>query len=572
MSPGCLPSALQALSNDPLLLGRILWPQVSFFDRQRDVIKSVYENDQTFVIAANKVGKDFIAGFIIVTAFLTRYPCRIVTTSAKEDHLRVLWGEIGWFIQNCRFALDIKSGGPLIINSQEIKRIYQGKLCQISYIKGMVASEQTIAAMGGHHADPKVPDNKWHTLFVADEASSVPTSYYDKATPWAQRVLAFGNSWPCDNFFKWAVEGNPSTNDGGGNVPRQAPQTGYYRKVEHIEVTDSPNVRLGIAERAMGIAPTYRTVIPGCKPYNEYERDQVTRDEEWLCVAHHARFWKGASLLLFPPEWLNRAGRLALLLQELTGTGRLKRIAKSIGIDPAEGGDKTSMCAVDEYGIIELVSRKTPNTMDVVREAIAFMRKHNVKAESTAFDRGGGGYQHANYLREQGYNVRTVAFGESLILAPQRAKRLFKQRQQVYEGKYVYVNRRAEMYWELSQHVDPIHLQQIPFFARSTSAKHTDGVALGGWSIPTFFSGVECHKHGGNCLRMQLSAMTKLYDKEGRCRMLPKNRVGKKETASEKSEKTLVELIGHSPDEADAIALALHVMLHKSIRTTAGVA
>jgi len=64
--------------------------------------------------------------------------------------------------------------------------------------------------------------------------------------------------------------------------------------------------------------------------------------------------------------------------------------------------------------------------------------------------------------------------------------------------------------------------------------------------------------------------MDKLWDKEGRRRMRAKNRVGKE--GEERGEKTLVELIGHSPDEADAVVLACHAMLHRAPVSRAGVA
>jgi hypothetical protein len=41
------------------------------------------------------------------------------------------------------------------------------------------------------------------------------------------------------------------------------------------------------------------------------------------------------------------------------------------------------MCAGDELGIIELVSKKTPDTSVIVGEALAFMRKHNISTRGT---------------------------------------------------------------------------------------------------------------------------------------------------------------------------------------------
>lgn len=205
---------------DPLELARLLWPDVYFYKQQREIIYSVAENDWTIVPAGNQLGKDFVAGFVCVWFFLTRHPCRIVTTSAKEDHLRVLWGEIGRYVQTARAPLDVKRGGPLRVNHQDIRKVVGGQVCPISYMTGLVANTDSIAAMQGHHV-AVTGDGVPRTLFVVDEASSVPDEYWKMGTTWAQRALVIGNPWQCSNFFYRAVKGDPETNDPGGDLPRK---------------------------------------------------------------------------------------------------------------------------------------------------------------------------------------------------------------------------------------------------------------------------------------------------------------------------------------------------------------
>jgi hypothetical protein len=161
--------------------------------------------------------KDFVAAFICLWFFLTRHPCRIVTTSAKDDHLRVLWGEIGNFIQTARFPLTTDRGGPLVVTHHEIRKVVRGELCKLSYLRGMVAGPESLAAMGGHHIAQR-GDGIPRTLFVADEASSVSDDYWMMAKPWANRTLVLGNAWECSNFFKAAFKGRPGTNDKGGDI------------------------------------------------------------------------------------------------------------------------------------------------------------------------------------------------------------------------------------------------------------------------------------------------------------------------------------------------------------------
>lgn len=529
---------------DPLQLANVLWPHVHFYDKQVEVIYSVWNNDETYVPAGNKLGKDFVAGFLVLAFFLTRKPCRIVTTSAKDDHLRVLWGEIHNFIATSAVPLDANRGGPLLVNQREIKRLWRNRVDPISYVKGMVASSDTLAAMQGHHATDverarrqvaefgrdKVNfgdygDGVPRTLFVADECSSVPHDYYRMARTWAQRVLAIGNCWPCNNFFYHAVKGRAGTDDQGGDI-RRTTGKGYYRRVIRIRAQDSPNVRQGEQQKQQGIEPDNRMLVPGVKSYAEYVRDRATLTADEQCVSLDADFYEGEEVRLFPPEWLNRAEQIAAKLPSM-------RSAVTIGCDPAEGGDKSAWAVIDERGLIDLVSVQTPDTTQVVGRTLELMKRYDVESRNVLFDRGGGGKEHADQLRKQGYNVRTVAFGES-ALAPdhERFKRGSKTRQKRIdhaEEAYAYRNRRAEMYGLLRQLLDP-------------------AITPEGFGIP--------YKYGE--LRRQLAPIPRQWDSEGRLVLPPKNKRTK-----DSKELTLVELIGHSPDEADALVLAVYGMVRK---------
>jgi hypothetical protein len=98
---------------DPLKVGRILWPDVRFYPRQEEIIYSAWENDLTAVPAGHMLGKDFVSAFLVLVFFLTREPCRIVTTSVDANQLEgVLWGEIRRFIQTSKVPLESERGGP----------------------------------------------------------------------------------------------------------------------------------------------------------------------------------------------------------------------------------------------------------------------------------------------------------------------------------------------------------------------------------------------------------------------------------------------------------------------------
>lgn len=537
---------------DPLDFQAEYWPRVQFYKEQVAIIRSVVENDFTVVPAGNKLGKDFVTAFIILYTFLTRTPCRIVTTSAKDDHLRVLWGEIKHFIDMCEYPLDAKQGGPLIINHQEIKRFRRDSrdLDPISYIIGMVASDDTIAAMGGHHANPdtleEANDGVPRTLFVTDESSSVPTVYLETARPWARRILSIGNTWPCDNFFKWAVEGRPGTTDRGGDMPRADgdPRPGLYRKVIHIPAVVSPNVRYGMWQAGQGLKPTNEVIVPGVKTYAEYVQDLADPDERWKTITLEARFYKGKGSMLFPEEWLTRAERIAASLDM---NGKRRRKAKAIGIDPAEGGDKTTMCGGDELGVIKLTGKKTPDTDCIPREALAFAYEMGWREKDEFskmyFDRGGGGKQAADRLRAMGYPVRSIGFGESISMDPKRGMTFHRERVETKESRFAYKNRRAQMYGQLREVLDP-----------------TGGLqGIGGpkgFALPREYAE----------LRRQLAPIPLDYHDEGSLKLPPKN----KPAGSNSKVVSLSEMLGGSPDESDSLVLMLFSLLSDDDRPEAG--
>jgi hypothetical protein len=193
---------------DPLQFLDWGWGHVprKLYRKQKEIVESVLYDRRTVVPAGNLLGKDYVAGFIVPYFFLTRQPCRIVTTSAKDQHLIVLWGEINSWIQSCKYPLRYEYGGPLVVTHQNIRKVIpQTGVCPISYVLGMVSSPDRIAAMQGHHV-AKTGDGVPRTLFVADEASSVPDEYFKMAGTWADRMLIIGNCWPTSNYFFRAVE------------------------------------------------------------------------------------------------------------------------------------------------------------------------------------------------------------------------------------------------------------------------------------------------------------------------------------------------------------------------------
>lgn len=194
--------------HDPRVMLGAWWPHVRLYDKQLEVIYSTDHNDETVCVAGNMLGKDYIAGFIALRFFLTRTPVRVVTTSADHNQLEaVLWGEIRRWIQTCTGPILAGKGGVIVENHLHLRKLLHPNkpdMCGISYMMGRVAAKGE--GLLGHHV-AETGDGVPRTLFVCDEASGVEDLAYERATTWAKRVLVIGNPFPCQNFFRRAVEG-----------------------------------------------------------------------------------------------------------------------------------------------------------------------------------------------------------------------------------------------------------------------------------------------------------------------------------------------------------------------------
>lgn len=308
-------------------------------------------------------------------------------------------------------------------------------------------------------------------------------------------------------------------------------QQRYWRKVIRIRAVDSPNVRLAMMEQQLGRPVSNTIVTPGVLTWEQYQKRRETWDPVRQCIGLDAQFWEGSELLLFPPDWLNRAEQVAA-----DQVGRTRKAA-AIGCDPGEGGANSAWSVIDDHGLIDLLSLKTPDTTFIPNFTIQLMAKHGIPPSKVCIDRGGGGKQHADVLRAKGYGVRTVPFGESITPEIKRGLHTVEVRKDTQEERYAYFNRRAEMYGELSERLDPALFPN----GFGIAAKWVD-------------------------LRQQLAVFPKSYDGEGRLKLPPKNK-----RDSNSTEKCLTDMIGRSPDEADSLVLALHAMTHKARQAVASV-
>lgn len=215
------PEIARHVMSSPFGLQEVCWPWIRHSRDQRDMMLSVRDSKQTFVKSANMMGKDFEAAVIACTFFVVpevffsrrhneeawanlfpgekRPRRRIVTTSNTDDHLVVLWSEIGRLLTTSAYPLLASRGGSLVLLNQNVtfadERADAGGNVP-SYLTGMVSNKPD--KFSGHHAP--------YSLVMGDEASSIDDEVQVKCGMWARRELWWGNPWNCSNFWRKGIE------------------------------------------------------------------------------------------------------------------------------------------------------------------------------------------------------------------------------------------------------------------------------------------------------------------------------------------------------------------------------
>lgn len=307
--------------------------------------------------------------------------------------------------------------------------------------------------------------------------------------------------------------------------------TRLLRKVIHISALDSPNVQEGLRQQAQGLVPDNRIVVPGVVSWQEFQERLKTWDKVRVCIGVHGQFYQGEEVLLYPPDWLDAAEARHDMLAKIG-----KRIALAMGIDTGQGSADTVWTVIDRHGIIAIEERKTPDAHQTLQLTMSLMARYSVPADSVVFDAGGGGHEIACFLRARGHRVRTVGFGESVSPEKKVTRKRPIQAREEQEERVIYKNRRAQMYGDLRDVLNPAH--------------QSAGTTL--FAIPR-----EYHE-----LRRQLAPLPLLYDGERRMWLPPKNKKTKADQGDEDNTITMTDLIGRSPDHSDSLVLALYAINH----------
>jgi hypothetical protein len=375
---------------------------------------------------------------------------------------------------------------------------------------------RTLESFQGVHLPSTVDDPRVFLLF--EEASAVENQFYTAGQGQADRMLVITNPVSNDNFVYQQCR------KGSGPDPERPGK--FERQVIHIDGADSPNVTAGKAWRAAGKAGPVPVAVPGILSYHEYQRRDRNWDEAKKCVSLHGRFYEGGELSLFRPEWLNAAEDVWRDLNPEKGRKPKRGPVFWLGVDVAAGGrDLNCWVVTDHLGVVEVDARKSMEDTTIIQKVtLQIMAKYDIAPRRVCFDYGGGGGQHVDYMRQAGCQVRAVKFGESAV------------------NKRAYVNRRTEMYCLLARAFDPTR------WAHETM-KLDDGRIVDRRAWASCFT----LPPDDHLLRQELAVLPIQYEKDSGRQSLPSKRpIGKKV----KGAVYLEDLLGRSPDRADALALS----------------
>jgi hypothetical protein len=513
-----------AFANDPTAFIRYYWPDATCYHKQVEVMLSVRDNVETFVHAGHKLGKDRIAAWIALWFFCTRKPARVIISSSSSGQLEdTLFAEIN---EQIRAAAAIGRPLPVAMNHMHIRKPIPGQAGQyeaLDYIKGKVV--KLGESISGHHLDssrgPRV-------LVILSEASGIEDIVYNSVITQRHRLLVTGNPLTDNGFFARLCLAGDLIHPGG-------PSYGLMRKIIHIDgERDSPNVIYGkrwTSEKRFGLPAT---ILPGVLSYSEFlERLTMPPDERRGRL--HGLFPSQGASHIYTSEVLDFAARIWAKINAEANAPIIKRGRRAMGVDVAAGGDWTVWTIVDRFGVVQKERRKTPNTAIIPGITIKLADRAKINPEDILFDSGGGGLNEANHLRDKGYAVQDVSFA---------AKSNYPDE---------YRSMRAELYGE----------------AAKMMALDAKTIAMTALPLPAWLKGwvYMAIPPDDILLRQDLAVLPKKFDGEERLVLPPKNRKNTKHGANEK---TVVEMLGWSPDDGDSFVLACYAfrMMKERLATT----
>lgn len=331
------------------------------WEKQREIIESVRDNDNTCVASGHGVGKTFVSACTTLWFLCCHYQSRVITTAPTNRQVEsILWAEIWSLYKNSRVPL----GGKLLKVSLNLEEKW--------YALGLSTDDPD--RFQGHHAK--------HLLLVMDEAPGIDAKIYEAA----KGILTQAHS-------KSLLIGNPTSPSGPFF---DAFKSRFYNAI-HISCYDSPAIK----------EPEKYEALTTMKWIEE-------RKEEWgekspMFVSRVlGRFPEEGEDTLIPLNWCERA--------VARGNKKGESIISDyiyLGLDVARyGSNKTVLTTFQPNRVIRIKTIQNRSTTDAVKLVVTEGVSAGAKLMNITVDDTGVGGGVTDRLRELGYGVLAVNFSQ----------------------------------------------------------------------------------------------------------------------------------------------------------------
>lgn len=404
------------------------------WQKQNEIVESVFKYRETAVKTCNAVGKSFVAARV-AHAFLDLIPGSLVVTTAPtwRQVKDVLWREFAVTHTKARFPL----GGNLSQTGFEYAKDWYAVGLSTKYPENFF----------GYHAD--------YILVIVDEAGGVPEPIFKgvKAiTPNVNaRVLYIGNPTdPSGTFYdvfqkptvnKITISAFDSPNFTAAGIPDLATLLRVFEPPEGVNILDHKPLK--------DIEYPYPALI---SPEVVYERYH-----EW---GVDSPMWQALIMGEFPTQAENSLLPMNLVQQAMSGLDRvdvesgktyaelsgweIETSEKAYGLDIARfGSDSTVLTPRRGYWIDEQISWNKADTVETAQNVLRIINPFepvHIKIDDTG--NGGGTTDHLNYLMRERQQAGDAPYG--LRLEPYNMASA-----PVDKDKFHDIT--SEMYWNLRE-------------------------------------------------------------------------------------------------------------------------
>lgn len=404
------------LKKDPEVFLRD-WLGAEPWEKQMDIIKSVFIEPETFVPSCQGAGKSWIAARAAM-AFLYAYPFSLVITTAPIffQVKNILWREMALAYYTAKKPL----GGDLKATELVVQ---QGTW----YAIGMKSEDTRPEQMTGFHANDM--------LVIIDEASGFPQPLFEamqgNVSTGNGHLLAIGNPTRTQGFFYDAAHKNR-----------------HLSKVISIQAWDTPNFKengIDSLEKLMSMpeeeVKNLPLPYPGLmKPHWAYK--QVLRygaESPFVRIRIKAEFVDDDQTTVVPLAWAEEAMYKS---DDIEADG-----PPEAGLDVARyGGDESVLAIRRGRKVTKLNIWQGLSATDLVGRVIIALTEAGIMpggSEIIKVDADGMGGPIVDMLIERGYNVLGV-HAAGTPFNPNR-----------------YINRRAEMWWDTREMLDPRDVRRV---------------------------------------------------------------------------------------------------------------